>query len=238
MTMNLEATLKMTNEKKTRVALAQAGTILIAIMLLAGCGGGGGGDKSPVTPEKTAEELTQSGWTHFEAGSLDAALEDFDDAITRDPTYGPAYIGQGWTRLSRATGGTDLSGALTSFDNAILRQQSGADVRAGRAAVLLALGGSNLGAAVTEAQAARAASPAFVFPHRTTFGIEDLRLIEAFAQVETGAYAAALSSADAIAPSGIVESIPGSWTVGGIAYPTFHDAVLAYLHKLSTERAG
>ena len=204
-------------------------------LLMSGCGGDGDG---PTPPGKTAEELTESGWVKFESGNLSGARSDFDAAIDRDGTYGPAYVGQGWCRLSLATSGSEHRAAVASFDGAVERQETGPEVLAGRAAAHLGGSGSGLPLAVTDAQAARQAAPAFVFGHRQSFTVADLHLIEAFALAAQGNWAGALAAADQAVESGIQSGNPATWVVDGTVYPTFEPAVLAFLQKMSVEVAG
>lgn len=205
------------------------------VTLATGCGSD---DNTTQPPGDTAVSLTQSGWTLFEEGNDAEALEEFDAAIAIDPDHGPAYIGQGWSRLNVSVNSTGLVGALTSFDRALTLQQSGAEVRAGRAATLLAIGGASLDGAITDARAARTQAPAFVFSHRTTFTAVDLLLVEAFALAGQAKFAESLAVADVVAPSGIVQGEPATWVVGSTTYDSFEEAALAYLHRLSNEQAG
>jgi Tfp pilus assembly protein PilF len=55
--------------------------------------------------EDTAEQLTQQGWTKFQAGDFDGAAADFDAAIGLDAEYAPAYLGLGWAELRRSRAG-------------------------------------------------------------------------------------------------------------------------------------
>ena len=171
--------------------------IALLLAIAVGCGGGGDGD-GPTEPEQTAEELTQSGWSMFDQGDLSGALEKFDAAIARDVTHGPAYVGQGWSRLSLATNSQGLIDAVSSFDEALTRGQQGAEVRAGKAAANLGLGGGSLPEAISEARAARQSAPAFAFSHRQSFNVSDLRLIESFAHAGQANLEAALASADSV----------------------------------------
>ncbi|MDM7917146.1 MAG: hypothetical protein ACE15D_18305 [Candidatus Eisenbacteria bacterium] len=213
---------------------------LLALLLLAGglsCGGGDGG--SNIVEPGTPEELTSEGWTEFEQGDFGAAMESFDAAIKADATYGPAYVGKGWTHLSRASGSTELATAIAAFENASQHGETGADLRAGRAAAALALGSDlYLSSAITDAQAARLANPSFIFSHRPSFNVEDLVLVEAFALAGKNQIAQALDAANQIQASSIEAGNPVTWTIGGVTYPSFESAVLAFLQKLSNERSG
>ena len=131
--------------------------------------------------------------------------------------------------------------AVSSFDSAASRGESGADVASGKAAAELAIGSAAaLTTAISLAQNARAQSPSFQFQHQTNFDVTDLFLIEAFALAAQGNIASALTVADAapVGDSGIVAGTPSTWQVNGTAYSTFEGAALAFLHKLSEEHAG
>lgn len=215
------------------------GSLLIAALVVVSLGGCGGGDSNPSRPaDPTVAELVARGWTQFSAGDFAAALADFDAAIARDASHGPAHVGQGWARLQLATTSSAANAAASSFGTALGLGASGPEVRAGRAAASLAVGGASLVQAVTDAAAARQASPQFQFTRRPSFDHRDLLLIEAFAQAARNDLAAALVAANLVAPSGIDANSAASWVVDGQTYGSFGAAVLAYLHKLSLAHAG
>lgn len=210
---------------------------IVVVLVLGGCGGSDDGNPSrPV--ELTVAELTARGWTRFTAGDFSGALTDFDTAIGRDATHGPAHVGRGWTRLQLATTTAAAADAAASFGTALGLGAAGPEVRAGRAAASLAVGGGSLDQAIADAAAARQASPQFQFSHRPSFDHRDLWLIEAFAHAGRDDLVGALAAADAIEPSGIDPGNPATWTVGGQTYGSFGTAVLAHLHELSLAHAG
>ncbi|MBD3162833.1 MAG: hypothetical protein GF346_10575 [Candidatus Eisenbacteria bacterium] len=212
------------------------GLWLGAFLLVAGCGGDNG--NGPTPPTQTAEELTESGWEKFEQGNLTGARDDFDAAIDQEAAYGPAYVGQGWSRTGLAASPSAHRAAVASFDGAIERNETGAEVRAGRAAAHLGADGQNLSSAIADAQAARQAAPQFIFEHRESFTVEDLHLIEAFALAGQGNWTGALAAADEAVDSGIEQGDSGTWVVDGTTYTTFESAVLAFLQKVSVDLAG
>jgi tetratricopeptide (TPR) repeat protein len=201
-----------------------------AALFAAGCGGDDGG----TTPSTSASEYTSQGWTLFEQGDFATALSRFSSAVSTDASYGPAYVGQGWANIML----TNFGSAGTSFDNAVSHGEDGADTYGGRAAAYLGLVTPNYPAAVTAAQTALTQSPGFVFDHRTSFNVNDLHLIEAYALAGQAQYQSAIAAADAIAPSGIVATNPSTWVVDTVSYSTFAQAVLAYLMKMSEQEAG
>ena len=221
-------------KKKTFLPMA-----LLSAALLVGCGGGGGGD-DPVIPDNptTAAGYTTRGWERFEDDDLSGALSDFNDALGLDAGHGPAHAGLGWVRLSQATSPLVMQTAVAAFTSAVNAGETGAYVRAGRAAANLGSGATYLAAAVTDAQAARTADPTFIFSHRVSFDLVDVRLIEAFAQAGQGNLAGAQTLADAIQASGITAGNAASWQVDGVVYDSYAGAVLAHLARLSELHAG
>lgn len=210
---------------------------MILSITLIGCGGDDGGSK-PEVPD-TAAEYTVRGWGLFEAGDFSGALADFDAALGLDAGYGAAYLGQGWSRLSLATSTTSMELAAASFDSALAHGQTVADCLSGRAAAYLGVGGTQAYiSAISDAHLALQESPDFTFSHRTSFDSTDLKLIVAFAFAGQDHFPAAISSADEVENSGIVEGDPGTWVVGGVTYESFEGAVLAQLQKLSDKFSG
>jgi hypothetical protein len=203
--------------------------------VLVGCS-----DRERIQPTNPVDApgFTQRGWTSFTNGNLDDALSDFDQAIALDPNLGEAHVGQGWARLGLATNTADMLAAVSSFDQANTHGETGPDVDAGRSAARLGAGGTNLSGADSGAQAALARNANFVFAHKTSFDRRDLFLIEAFARAGQNSFSSALTAAEQIRDSGIEQANPGSWVVGGVTFPTFEAAVLAFLHQLSEEFAG
>jgi hypothetical protein len=211
-------------------------TLTLTIMVI-GCGGDNGGSK-PVIPD-TAAEFTERGWGRFEAGDLDGALSDFNAALALDAGYGPAYLGQGWSRLSLAASTASMEPAAAGFDSAFVHGQTGADCLSGRAAAHLGVGG-NEGylSAVSDALSALQLSPSFTFAHRNSFNSTDVRLIIAFAHAGRNQFPDALAAADEVSDSGITEVDPETWVVGGETYKSFQAAVLAHLQALSDRHSG
>ena len=219
-----------------RTIRLSGGGLLLALLALIGCGGDDGSGTG--STEKSAAELTAEGWTHFTQAEYGDARLKFSEAIGKDSQYGPAYAGQGWGRMVEAVSGEDLDAALGSFNSAVALDEDSAYVYAGRAAARLAVGGVDVADAATDAQTARERDPDFVFTHRPSFDIHDLHLIESFARVAQGEYAAALALGDSVAASGIDPANHASWSVDGKNYASFAKAVLAYLEKLSELESG
>ena len=147
-------------------------------------------------------------------------------AISLDPDYGPAYLGQGWTRVARAGSSAEMNTAVTSFDSAESRGVTGADLHAGRACAHLGRGSAGATAAISAATAARTADNNFVFTYKESIDSDDLFLIDAFANASLGNLAQALVSADAVQDSGIEQGTSATWVVDGTTYSSFEGAVL------------
>ncbi|MCK4305493.1 MAG: hypothetical protein KAY24_14750 [Candidatus Eisenbacteria sp.] len=212
------------------------GAGLASLFLLVGCSED---DPAGPDPRSTAAELTEQGWTQFEQGDLAGALSSFDDAIEVYSSYGPAYVGQGWTYLAQGASNSDFESALSSYDTAISEGEEGAEILGGRAAANLALSGeSSLDAAVTDAQSARVWDSNFIFEHRTSFNASDLFLIESFALAAQGYFPAALAAADSVETSGIQEASSATWVVDSQEFTSFAEAVLAHLMKVSEQESG
>lgn len=217
-----------------------AGIAVLAVMLMAGCSGDDDNPTPVVPPDEpdTPAEYTARGWERFEVDNFSGALADFNAAIFLDRAYGEAHKGQGWTRLSQATSRNSMRGAVDSFANAILNEQDGADVLAGRAAANLGAGGAFFEAAIEDAQEALAADAEFVFIHRPSFDVDDLHLVDAFAKAGQADYSGALATADLVIESGIEEGNPDTWVVDEVTYDSFNGAVLAHLYKISEQFSG
>ena len=209
-------------------------------LMLAGCGGSEDTPLDPPGPPDppTAADLTADGWQHFEAGDLDLALAAFDSATVLNANHGPAYVGQGWTRLSLAATDGELQAAVGSFNTAFGQGETGNDTRAGRAAARLASAGSDLAGAILDAEAVLDNTPVYSFSYRSSFDHRDLHLIIAFAEITLDDFEAALTAADAIQASGIDFDDSATWQVDGATYLSFVAAVLAHVNKLAGLYAG
>jgi tetratricopeptide (TPR) repeat protein len=211
---------------------------LLAIIAALGCGGDDGGGSKPDLPA-TAAEYTERGWERFESGNFDGALSDFDAALGLNGNYGPAYLGQGWARLSLATSSASMQLATASFDSAVAHGGPLPECLSGRAAAYLGVGGNEAYiSAISDALLALQLAPDFVFAHRASFDATDLKLISAFSYAAQSHFPAALASANQVEDSGILQEDSETWVVDAVTYSSFEGAVLALLQKLSDEHAG
>ena len=67
---------------------------LCSIVVVLGCGGDGGG------PTDTASSLTAAGWTLFEQGEYELAIDKFGRALGLDADYADAFNGLGYSTRS------------------------------------------------------------------------------------------------------------------------------------------
>jgi len=96
---------------------------------------------------------------------------------------------------------------------------------------LLALGDERLAEAAAGAAAALAQAPDFRFEHRESFDAAALRGIRAQAEAARGAWSAALTALLPESTGGLEPADSQTWIVGGVRYPTFAGAVLAWLQQ-------
>lgn len=69
----------------------------------------------PVFAQLSAVDYTNQGLAKYDQGDLDGALANFNQAISLDPNYGPAYF----SRANVKTEDGDSAGALADYDQAI-----------------------------------------------------------------------------------------------------------------------
>jgi tetratricopeptide (TPR) repeat protein len=192
--------------------------LLLALVLAPGCGGGDSG------PGETASSRTAEGWTLFESGDYEGAIEKFDRAVILDLTYADAYNGRGWSyaRLD------SLSRSLNDFGRAITRGGQGAplaDFYAGSSPVYRDIDTrpSHFDSAVVFASDALALDRRYIFSHDNDFDWHDLHLIMAQAYFALNDYTSANSR---------VDSLGGD--VQNPASPSFVEDLAAEIERLET----
>ncbi len=127
---------------------------------------------SGTQPSKlTATELTARGWENFEAAAYQSALDNFEEAISKDESFAEAYSGAGWAggRLLK------LNNAITYFSQAVAQNSSSSDSYAGLAFVYLAQKEYQL--AIAAANDALGINNLWDFAHDQTLDYRDLRLL-------------------------------------------------------------
>jgi tetratricopeptide (TPR) repeat protein len=83
-----------------RRSLLLAAVLLSSLLLLYSCDDDDGGPTG-----LTAAELTDQGWTKFQAADFAGASADFKAATHLDPEFADAYLGLGWAELRRSNAG-------------------------------------------------------------------------------------------------------------------------------------
>lgn len=194
--------------------------IALALAPLAGCGSNDG-----AAPRLDAGEGIAIGWRAFEGGDLARAETYFALAVAAEGARAEAHSGLGWTRAYLG----DLERAAASLERAATLDfgATGADARAGLAAVRLALG--RPASAVTPALEALAIAPAWRFPHRAGVDSLDLWLLLAEAYVLAGGTHDAEAQAwlDRLAPAnGLDPRDPATWRVGNRRFASYREALL------------
>jgi tetratricopeptide (TPR) repeat protein len=191
--------------------------LLIAAALLAapGCSKSGPGSR--------AAEETALGWTAWEAGDYTTARTHFLSALGEEADYTEAHLGLGWSHAFLGS----LPQAVTALTNALAGDPITADPQAGLAIVLRDL--PDLDGAITAADAALSITPAWSFSHRTSIDWKDLRLVLAQCYFRKGSatFTQAQAQLDLLDPdNGLDPAQSATWTVGGIDYDTYAEALL------------
>lgn len=193
--------------------------LLIVLMLAHGCGGGG-----DTAPAESASSRTAEGWTLFEDGDYEGAIEKFARALTLDASYADAYNGFGWSyaRLD------SLSTSLNSFGEAITRTGTSAvlvDSYAGSSPAYrdLLTRPSHFDSAAVYASNALALDRRYIFEHDGDFDWRDLHLIMAQSFFALNDYSAANARVDSL--GGNVQD-PGS--------PSFVEDLAGEIERLET----
>lgn len=171
-----------------------------------GCGGddneGGGG--------LSAMEMTERGWTSFEAGDYNAALADFQAALDRDGGYSDAWNGAGWS-AGRTPG--KLAEAKSNFATCYTLDTTKYDALGGWAFASYQSGEFN--ATLSKADSLLTRRPGWRFLHEPTLDFNDVRLLTAKSYYNLENYTASYNvvvtylnssfEADVATPSGRVE---------------------------------
>jgi tetratricopeptide (TPR) repeat protein len=192
--------------------------VYIAVIIclgLIGCGKDNG-----QAPQVTASMLTADGWTDFEAGLIEEAMADFEQALAKDAAYGEAYNGIAWCYLR-----TDLlEQALANFDEAIATGVTHADPHAGKAIIYRDLEPVDFNLAIEWASEALFIDPGYVFEHDNTLDWHDLRLILAHCFIALKDYGKAKVQVDFLNAANTLD--PQS--------ATFVDDLIAEVERLGT----
>lgn len=131
--------------------------------------------------------LTDQGWQEYESGDLTSAVNSFNNAASSNPFYADAFNGLGWCYL----GLNQLSNAESNFGQCLSLTDTIVDSYAGLALIQADLGDD--ANAVDNADSVISKSPSYVFTHKTSITIDQVRLAKARACCNLGRFAEALA---------------------------------------------
>lgn len=208
-----------------RLAKARSGSgvflLLAAAVLCAGCGGSDGGTK----PDPEAPRYTSEGWSHFDSGNYEDALQSFRRALESDSLYSEAWCGSGWAGLrvgEREQARADLEKCMT-LDNDCW------EAEVGLAVVLSSLGEKESCVAAC-LEILEALGDDFEFEHDPEVTSEDLRVLLAESYLQLLELDLALEQVRLLDPSVDLDpSDPETWGES----PTFDAALFAKIEELA-----
>jgi hypothetical protein len=174
-------------------------------------------------------DLTQQGWTAWEAGNYGTAGPLFEDALTFDVTYADAHNGRGWTALRQG----DLTEAEQRFGSANNYNLTAQDARVGLLAVYRDAPGK-LTLAMANGIAILQNDPSYVFSHDTTVDADMVRVMlsQVYFRLGEDYFDEAQLLMDAVVPgNGLDPASSGTWTVDSTSYSTYAAALLALIQS-------
>ncbi len=204
--------------------------LLVAAIVLAaapGCSKSGPGSR--------AAEETALGWTAWEAEDYATARTHFLTALSEESDYTEAHLGLGWSQAFLGS----LPQAVTALTNALAGGLTTADPQAGLAIVLRDL--PDLDGAIAAADAALVITPAWSFVHRTSIDWKDLRLVLAQCYFRKGSatFTQAQAQLDLLDPgNGLNPAQAATWTVEGVDYDTYAEALLMAIEVVEATIGG
>jgi tetratricopeptide (TPR) repeat protein len=161
------------------------------MVVVLGCGGDDGGG-----PSDTAASLTAAGWTLFEQGEYDLAIDKFERALELDADYADAFNGLGWSHAKLDL----LADALENFGMCVTSDSDLTEGYAGCAPVYRDYDTepAHFDSAAAFASTALTQEPSFEFSHDEDFNWRDLRLIMAQSYYGLGEFLLAKDQVDAL----------------------------------------
>jgi len=181
-------------------------------------------------PERTVETLSEDGWSLFQRGKYDAALDKFIDATYKDNTSEMGYHGKAWCYLML----NEVINAVENFNLAILKGNRTLDPKAGLAAAYLAVG--SYPEAIQNAQAVLSGNSHWFFEYEPLINFQDMRLISAMAYFHEGQLATALEQVTYLYPGhNLNPEDPSSWRVNSRLYASFAEALMALIDYLDVQ---
>lgn len=187
-------------------------SVLFFVVALYGCGG----DSEEVV-RPNADTYVGQGWIEYAAGSYEAAIEQFQFALTNDPEKAEAYNGIGWAyaRLGK------VNDSIDNFKKATLKDPQNADAHAGLAGVYFI--SSNYEQAIASAKQVLSIKLDYQSPH-DKMKANNVRLLLAESYYDIGDYSSAKSQIEQLGVYGKTFD-PGS--------PTYLSDLLLAIEELS-----
>jgi tetratricopeptide (TPR) repeat protein len=139
--------------------------VCAAFLILAGCNVDD--TSTPVTPQ----ELIDNGWAQYALRNYQAALDQFNQAISADGSLADAYNGAGWSQAKL----DELSGAVSDFSIGLTKQSTNPEILAGLAWVYNAQ--RDYATSESMALAVLQADTAWVFSRDNSLTSADIRLL-------------------------------------------------------------
>lgn len=179
--------------------------------------------------EKDAATLTAEGWTQYEAHNYSAAIDRFNQAIDKDPTYADAYNGRGWSYAKLE----QLDNAMTNFNSAISKNSGLWDAYAGKAFVASAQ--NDHPAVISAATSLISGNSSWTFSHEPDISISDVRLVLAQSYFYLGQYDNARAQVNLIPASNDIDpGNPDTWVVSEVKYNTYKEALSKEIQRLES----
>ena len=138
--------------------------IAASLLLLIGCG-------ADFDDTVDVNELVSSGWSKYEAGEFDEALNLFNQAILADNQNADAQIGIGWSFFGKQK----AQSAINEFEKALVLKSDATDAYVGLSGAYLAV--ENYKSAIENAQAALNQQPDYTFEHNPLITSRNLHLV-------------------------------------------------------------
>ena len=164
---------------------------IISLALITAFGISGCGEDEPEGP--TAEEITNEGWTLYEARDYISALAKFDEAVSEDSNYVDAYVGMGWSYGKM----TQLADCISSFQTVLAKDAQNQDALAGIALAYLA--NDEYDQAIANASQVLASNPNYSFAHGNVTS-RNLHIVLAESYYYKGDFENAQSQVDILNP--------------------------------------
>ena len=187
---------------------------VLFIVILYGCGG----SEDVVS---TKADYVNRGWIEYAAGSYEAAIEQFQFALTNDPEKAEAYNGIGWAYARLGKTRDEINDSIDNFKKATSKDPQNADAHAGLAGVYFISG--DYEQAIASAEQVLRIKLDYQSPH-DKMKANNVRLLLAESYYNIGDYSSAKSQIEQLGVYGKTFD-PGS--------PTYLSDLLLAIEELS-----